>query len=366
MKNNLYVGTMSGTSVDGLDVSIVNFIDDNNFKLIDYKEYPYTNELKEKILKASNSKSNTEEICKLNFELANFYSESILDIISKNNISSNEIKGIGSHGQTIFHINSDENSTLQICDGSVIAKQTGINTVSDFRPSHIGSGGLGAPLVPFGDYMLYKENGIKTIWQNIGGISNSTILSDDINNTISFDNGPGNMIIDYIVKNVFGLEYDNNGDIASQGKINNELLGYLLEEKYYKLSIPKSTGRELFNDEYCQNIINKGYDKYDTLRTVTYLTAYTIYHSLFDVVGKDKLNDYQLIVSGGGAYNQTLMNDLKELFSEGKVFTAEDKGYNASAKESVIFAYFAYRTLNLKHSAIVNGKEVILGKVSYK
>ncbi len=361
----LFIGTMSGTSVDGLDVCIISIDENEAFELIDYKEYKYDQSQIDRILKAANSKANTKEINILNFELAKFYANSIIDIISRNNLESKDITAIGSHGQTIYHISNPKEgevkSTFQIVDGSVIAGLTGIDTVSDFRPAHIAAGGEGAPLVNFAEHYLFNNSEKQRIWQNIGGISNSTVLSKDINSIIAFDNGPGNMIIDFLAKELFGVEFDEGGKIASQGKINQELLDKLTTLDYYSQPIPKSTGRELYDDEYCKWIISLNYDKFDTLRTVTYLTSWSIANSLKEIVAIDS----EIIVSGGGAYNEVIMNDLKDLMPNTNVMTADKMGINSAAKEAIIFAYYAHRTINRKHSAIVNGKEVILGKVSY-
>lgn len=372
--SNKYIGLMSGTSVDSLDISLIEVIDDNTFNLIKYKECKYTKKMKEKIFSAINNVSTIKDLTQLNFELAILYSKEINQFLLENKIDAKEISAIGSHGQTIYHISDPEKneikSTLQIVDGSVISELTNIDVVSDFRTAHMAAGGKGAPLVPFGEFMLFNsKNDKKRIWQNIGGISNSTLLSNDENKIISFDNGPGNMIIDNVALNYFGIPFDKGGSLAKKGSIDFDLLSRLLDNDYFRKPLPKTTGREEFGKVYFdKNIKNYDGDKFDLIRTVTFLTAKTIVDSCLINLINDNFK-YEFIVSGGGAYNEVLMNDIRTEFARKSnltVLTAEDLDINSSAKESIIFAYFAYRTIHKLHSAIINGKRKIIGKVSYK
>ncbi len=370
---DIYIGLMSGTSVDGLDVAIVDFTNEE-FKLLFYKEYDYTEEVAQEIFNAINNESTSKDICELNVKLADIYSDCINDSLKEAGLTPKDIKGIGTHGQTIWHTpkpkEGEYKSTLQIVDGSTIAQKTNIDTVSDFRMAHLSAGGEGAPLVPFGDKKLFssKDKDVLTIWQNIGGMSNSSLIDNSKDDVISFDNGPGNVIINYISKRLFNVEYDCCGKEARNGKIIDALIKELLEDDYYTMPLPKTTGREKYTSEFCEKIISTGHGKHDLLRTMTYFTAMTIADSYKRyLIIKDK--KYEVIVSGGGAYNKLMMEDIKKELSDlpnVSVFTSEEKGYNSSAKEAVIFAYFAMRTLNRKHSAVIDGKKVVLGKVSYK
>jgi len=372
---DIFIGTMSGTSVDGLDIAVVSIDDDYSFKLISFNEFGYTEDFKDRIIKAITSISTTKEIGQLNFEIAEFYAEKINLVLKKIKLKPEDITAIGSHGQTVYHLprpGKDEvKSTFQIGDGSIIAQLTKIDTVSDFRPADMGAGGEGAPLVPFGEYLMFnsKEPNTKRIWQNIGGISNSTLLEDKFENIISFDNGPGNLIINYLTKEFFGKDYDDEGKIASKGKIVDSVLNDLLKDEYFTKDLPKTTGREIYGEEFNDALIKKykNIDKNDLLRTVTYLTARTIADSYKKYLIKDNKN-YEVIVSGGGSYNKLLMKDLKNEFKDNnkiQIKTAEDIGFNSSAKEAIIFALFAKRTMNKQHSIIQKGKKVILGKVSF-
>lgn len=368
---NIYIGLMSGTSIDGLDIAAIELLDENNFNALFYEEIEYDDVLRKRILKAGQGKAKTAEICSLNFELANLYAKEINQFISKHKIDKTRINAIGSHGQTIFHIpqpsSKEVKSTLQIVDGSVIANLTGIDVVSDFRPAHIANGGQGAPIVPFGDYMLFntdKENTVR-IWQNIGGISNSTVLANEFEKVVSFDNGPGNMVIDYLCNKSFNEKFDKDGHWASQGNIDQQLLDKLLSDPYYNMDIPKTTGREKFNEEFCEQVFTWTENKFDLLRTVTYFTAKTIVDSYIKFVVKDNV-DYEVIVTGGGAFNSLLMKDIETLFSGTrlKLIKAEELKINPAAKEAIIMAYLAHRTINNNWSAQINNRKVILGKVS--
>lgn len=368
---NIYIGLMSGTSVDGLDIAAIELFDENNFNTLFYEEIEYNNSLRKRILNAGLNKANTAEICTLNFELANFYAKEINKFIAKYKIDKTRINAIGSHGQTIYHIpqpNEEEvRSTLQIADGSVIANLTGLNVISDFRPAHIANGGLGAPIVSFGDFMLFNSNDENTIriWQNIGGISNSTILAKNFKDVLSFDNGPGNMIIDYLCDKSFNEKFDRDGHWASQGKIDYKLLEKLLEDPYYDMDIPKTTGREKFNDKFCEKIFTWTDNKFDLLRTVTYFTAKTIVDSYTKFVAKKNQN-YEVIITGGGALNSLLIKDIDRLLKNTnfKLIKSQELKINPEAKEAIIIAYLAHRTINNNWSALINGKKTILGKVS--
>ncbi len=375
MKKNIYIGTMSGTSVDGLDIAVVSIEDNYEFKLIYFNEFDYKNDFKERIIKAITANANTKEICQLNFEIAEFYSEKINIVLKKLKLKPEDITAIGSHGQTIYHLPYPEKgevkSTLQIGDGSIIAQLTKIDTVSDFRTADIAAGGEGAPLVPFGEHLMFrsKKTNTKRIWQNIGGISNSTLLEDKFEDIISFDNGPGNLIINYLTKKFFNKEFDDKGKIASKGKIVDSVLKDLLKDEYFTEDLPKTTGREIYGEEFSENLINKykNIDNVDLLRTVTYLTAKTIADSYKRYLINNKDN-YEAIVSGGGSYNDLLMDDLRNEFKDNnkvEIKTAEEIGFNSSAKEAIIFALFAKRTMNKEHSIIQKGNKVILGKVSF-
>jgi len=378
-EKNVYIGIMSGTSVDGIDVAAVQIDGDTkhpSLKLLAFKNTPYGNEVRERIFELFDTKNaSIDKVGEMNFLLGKLYGEAANSLIDDFGIDRSKIAAIGSHGQTIYHSpDGDIPCTVQIGEGSVISRLTGCLCVSDFRVADVAAGGNGAPLVPFTEYALFAKDDLGLILQNIGGISNSTILpaacgADEV---FAFDNGPGNMLIDAIANMLFDKEMDYGGELASKGKVNYPLLDTLMEEPYYKKCPPKTTGRELFGTDYAKKIIDLAgnMDKYDLLATVTMLTARVIADSYRDFV-KNKATIAELIVGGGGSYNKTLMRFLTtEMEKHGvKVYTQEEKGQNSDAKEAVAFALLAYYTLkglpNNLQSATGAKHPAVMGKISF-
>ncbi|MBQ2645100.1 anhydro-N-acetylmuramic acid kinase, partial [bacterium] len=240
-------------------------------------------------------------------------------------------------------------------------------TIGDFRTKDMAAGGQGAPLVPFADEKIFGKDKNRAI-QNIGGISNVTVLSKD-NSTFAFDNGLGNMLIDYYSNKFFQKEYDKNGELALQGNVDKKWLNELLSDQYYKIRPPKSTGREYFNDQYAENILkNAPENKFDIIRTITELTAKTIYSSYTDFIfPKTKIEE--VIIGGGGAYNSVLMQSLQKYFKDIPIKKHEDYGINSKQKECIAFAIlglctYLKRTNNLPECTGAS-HPVIMGKISY-
>lgn len=368
------ISMMSGTSLDGIDACLVNIYQDSSFKIIDSHSIQYPVEVRERLLLAANNNASTQDICFLNFVVGELFAKCANELILKSGYDKSKIDFISSHGQTVFHIPKEielagikTKSTLQIGDISVISEKTGILTVGDFRTKDMAAGGLGAPLVPFADEILFGKDKNRAI-QNIGGISNVTVLSKDID-TFAFDNGPGNMLIDYFVKKLFDLPFDKDGDIASKGNANLDWLSYLLKENYYSVVPPKTTGRELFNDRYAEKIFERAPEnKYDVIATITNLTAKTIYDSYNNFV-LPKVQIDEIVLGGGGAYNKTLIKYLNEYFGCVSIKTHEDFNIPNKLKEALAFAYLGYFTLNKKPNNVPSctgaEKSVVMGKISY-
>ncbi len=369
---------MSGTSVDGIDVAAVKIIGEDRPKceLIAFENKPYDYEVKKRIFQLFDYKNATvDKISEMNFLLGRIYGEAVNELIQKYGIDKDKIAAIGSHGQTVYHSPDGEiPCTLQIGEGSVISRLTGHLCVSDFRVADIAAGGNGAPLVPFTEYVLFTEEDKSVMLQNIGGISNSTVLPKNSapNDIFAFDNGPGNMIIDSLMKRYFGLSMDKNGEVAKKGNINYSLLDFLLKEPYYKRDIPKTTGRELFGEDYSNMVFRfaKDIPPEDVISTTTFLTAKVISDSYKDfILPRCKVDE--IIVGGGGSYNDALMNFLRnEMTKYGvSVFTQEEKGQNGDAKEAVAFALLAYYTVrkipNNLRSATGARFPAVLGKISF-
>ena len=371
----LAVGIMSGTSLDGVDcalISIEGFSTNTKVKAIDFISVDMPKDIKEKIkICCDDTKSSVSLICSLNFELGKLFGESVLKLFEKAKINPRDVDFIASHGQTIYHIPHDINglskSTLQIGDASVIAEITGVKVVSNFRERDMAVGGTGAPLVPYVDYILFSEKGKNIALNNIGGISNVTVLpsSGQSEDVYAFDTGAGNMIIDEVCNILFDVAYDKNGDIARKGTINQEMLEYMLDSNYLKKAPPKATGREDFGEVYTKNLLEKYHniDKYDLVTTVTAFTAKSITKAYKDFI-KEPLD--RIIFCGGGAYNKTLIGMIKEELQN--VFILEDFNMSSDAKEAIQFAVLGNECINNQFANLpkVTGasKQVVLGRIT--
>lgn len=368
----LAIGLISGTSIDGIDTVLVAIKGSGiNTKILvkDFLTYRISDKLKKAILKNSDkSTAVIDEITRLNVVIGNEFAKAVLSICRKNKLKHEQIDFIGSHGQTIHHLPYKVKSTLQIGDPSVIANLTGIATIGDFRIADCSVNGDGAPLVPCLDYILFRSKTRSRGLLNIGGISNITFLKKNCNkkDVRAFDTGPGNMLIDGFMNKLYGKKFDKDGKIASSGNFNRKLFDYLINDKYYKLKPPKSTGREHYGKEFQAKLSKqfRNIPKKDLIRTITEFTAYSIQYN-YRKFSKIKIDE--LIVSGGGANNKCLMQLLKRYFAGIKVRIMKDYGLTTDNKEAVLFAVLGNECLNGKAANMpsVSGakKEVILGKI---
>lgn len=374
------IGLMSGTSVDGVDVAIVSV--KGAGETMSYRELAFENiaisgELRERIFRQFDPvASSVDSLCSLNFELGEIFCKAAESVVEKHGLRVEDIDFIGSHGQTLYHIPVEGAglvpSTLQFGEASVIAERFGCPVVSDFRVRDMAAGGGGAPLVPYVDYLLFRSDSESIALQNIGGIGNVTYLpagcSPDM--VIAFDTGPGNMIMDEAISMLTGGKalFDEGGRMAAQGHAHEEILRELLADPYFNKAIPKSTGRELFGAGYTRELVGrlllKGLSDADIMATVTKFTAMTIVDQYKRFLGGPVDT---LIVSGGGAYNATLLGFLREL-GQFEVKTQEDYGFSSDSKEAVAFALLANETLlgvpNNLPSATGARKPVVLGKLT--
>lgn len=380
-KEKLAIGLLSGTSVDGIDailIKIKNSGTKTKIKVLDFITHKIPIRIKEKILlNSANTTARIEDICRLNVIIGELFASTALKICHKNDITPSSVDFIGSHGQTIHHLPGmtpyegfKVKSTLQIGDPSIIANITGITTVGDFRVADCASGGDGAPLVPFLDYILFRSNSKNRGLLNIGGIANITVLpkSCDKDGVIAFDTGPGNMLIDGLMKRFYNKPYDKDGRAAAKGKIIKLLFDFLVHDKQYKQRPPKSTGREYYGTEFLNKIsrIARISRKEDVIRTVTEFTAFTVsYNYKKFIYHKVKLNE--MIVSGGGSYNPVIMNSLQSYLPKVKILRMDSNGISADSKEAVLFAVLANEALcgNPTNMRSVTGakKDSILGKI---
>lgn len=366
------IGLMSGTSLDGLDIAFVS-IEENiqNYKMNAFLTVPFPSQLLQKIKKSIESNSlSAAFICSLNFEISYFYADAIELFCERFSISHENIDLIGTHGQTVHHQPIAEQdfirSTLQLGEPSILVEKFNCPVVSNFRSMDIAAGGQGAPLVAYVDSQLFSEKNKHIALLNIGGISNVTSLSDK--KTIAYDCGPGNMMIDYLCMHFHKQPYDKNGFFASQGQINKQVVDILLKDTYFKTRPPKTTGREKFGKHFCDELL-KNYPTIlpnDWIATATYFTAKTIAQSFLDFLPTPV---DRLIVSGGGAYNQTLLEHIVQLLPHTKIMPSDELGISAESKEAVYFALLAFDTFNRKPNNLPQAtgahKRVILGSITY-
>lgn len=362
------IGLMSGTSCDSIDAGLCEVFPDMSVKLIKGINFPYPKDVREKIFSAFRGEISIKELCQLNFLVGKCFSDAAKVLIKEYG----KPDLIASHGQTVYHYPFDERidnlslkSTLQIGESSVIAKETNCMVISNFREKDIAYGGQGAPLVCFADEKWFKNS----LVQNIGGISNVTVVSDDCQ-TFGFDTGCGNIMIDYCMQKFFNERYDKDGEVAASGKVCESWLDCLLQDEYYYLDPPKTTGREYFSTKYVENILlTAPKNPEDIIVTLTALTAKTIAQAyerfVYPTCHVDKV-----IVGGGGAYNKTLMKFLASyLPSRISLKTHEEYGISNNFKEVMAFALLGYCNYygiaNNLPSCTGASKRVVLGKITY-
>jgi len=376
------VGLMSGTSADGVDVAIVELEGsgiETKLQLLFFYSFPYPREVREQIFELfSPETGRVDKICRMNFLLGKFFANATISAIDKAGLSPPDIHLIGSHGQTIYHLppssGADVPSTLQIGEPSVIAQMTGIPVVADFRVADVAVGGEGAPLVPYVDFLLFREEKRTIALQNIGGISNVTLLPANatIGDILAFDTGPGNMLIDAVVKFLTSGEYnfDPDGNLAAKGNSDEKLLFELMSHSFISAEPPKTTGRENFGMYFAKEIIAKAKRQdvkdFDILATITEFTAKSIYENYENFVFP-KHAVSEVILSGGGAHNLTLVKRLKKYFGNIPVVKIDDYGIPSDAKEALAFGVLANETI-VEHPGNVPNvtgaqRPVILGKI---
>lgn len=366
------IALMSGTSCDSIDAGLCEVYPDKTVKLIHGINYKYPEHVRAKIFQIFRGETTVKDLCQMNFVIGKCFADAANVLISE----FGKPDFISSHGQTVYHYPFDEKiddinmkSTLQIGESSVIAAQTGCMVISNFREADIAHGGQGAPLVCYADEMWWGKSGKNYAIQNIGGISNVTVVSKDCD-TFGFDTGLGNIMIDYCVNKYFGLPYDKDGEIAASGVISDSWLDCLLQDEYYFLEPPKSTGREYFSNQYIENVLKFAPDdERDIIATVTALSAKTIAQS-YERFIYPQISLDEAVICGGGAYNKTLMKMLRNYLPKHiELKTCEDYGISNNFKEVMAFALLGYCTYynipnNLPCCTGAN-KRVVMGKVSY-
>jgi anhydro-N-acetylmuramic acid kinase len=406
----IVAGVMSGTSADGIDVAFISIGSPKDktgkgkgrnsppveqecpthMDFIGNAEFPYPAKVRKMVLASMNSaKASVADLARLNFLLGELYADAVLSAQKKLRVSCDLI---GCHGQTLYHqgtaarfLGRQLPVTWQTGEGAVVAARTGIPVISDFRPSDMAAGGKGAPLVPYLDYLLYRDARAGRIALNIGGIANLTAIprNASVSQVFAFDTGPGNMVMDALAEQLFGQSCDKGGEIAASGRVHEDIVERFLRHGFFRERPPKTAGREEFGREFTDNFLcsfthaSKGSKgratntaKRDALATATALTARSIADAIRRfVLPKGKFSE--IIVSGGGTRNPALMawlaNEIREL---GITLCLSDEfGIPSEAKEAVAFAVLAFETWNRRPSNVPSAtgakRAVVLGKISY-
>ena len=380
-KTRRVVGLMSGTSVDCIDAALLSITGSGTstkFRQLAFVSYPYPVGFREYVLENSlPGTGSVDTISTLNILIAQFFADAVKSVARKARIPFSEIDLIGSHGQTIHHLPTTRRlfgksvrSTLQIGDPSTIAKLTGIVTVGDFRTGDMALGGQGAPLVPYFDFLTFRSRKKTRALLNIGGIANITLLPKNCSvvDVLAFDTGPGNMLIDALMKKMYRKTFDQNGAVASKGRILPDVIRFMLAHPYLQQTPPKSTGREVFGKMFVDKIFRRtrGARKQDIIATATEFTPLTIYQQYAQFLRRRFRLD-ELIVSGGGAHNLYIMEALRRYFAPAKIITSDEFGISSDSKEAVCFAILANETISGNPSNVpsVTGAAIptILGKI---
>jgi len=379
-RNTLRVaGLMSGTSADGVDVAVVD-IRGRKVRLLAFDVFPYPATLRKEVLALCRPETaRLDRICHVNHVLGEVFAEAVIRLCRDQGIALDSIDLIGSHGQTIWH--SPEGgrykgrivrSTLQIGEPSVIAQRTGITTVADFRPRDMTAGGQGAPLVPYPDYVLFSDSRICRGVQNIGGIANVTFLPARCTpaDILAFDTGPGNMVIDGMVRLVTDgkRHYDRGGAMAAEGRVHDGLLKEMMRHPFLRRRPPKSTGREQFGQQYCDWLYGEARKlkstPEDTVATATAFTAASIAQAWRKFLPRVP---EEMVLCGGGSHNATLVRMLQAKLAGVRIRSTDEFGISVDAKEAVSFAILAAATIqgiaNNVPSATGADEPVVLGKI---
>ena len=340
------VGLMSGTSLDGISAAVARFAPDGEryrVELLGFHVHEYAPEQRDR-LKAAMRGATAREYCRLAVDFGGWLADAAVQVLAEAGVPRDEVRAIGSHGQTLWH--EPPHSTWQIDAPAVIAERTGLPVVSDFRVRDVAAGGQGAPLVPIADALLFAGDGWRAL-QNIGGIGNVTIVPPDgtLSSMRAFDTGPGNVVIDAVVRRLDGSKrYDEDGRLAASGQPIAPVIDEVLAHPYFAAEPPKSTGRELFDDDYvtrflerCRAVKHDASDA-DLVATATALTA----RSIADAYGRFMPEPVtEVLLSGGGSRNATLKQMLARELSPLSVRTFDERFFDAEAKEAVAFALLA-------------------------
>ena len=342
-----YIGVMSGTSLDGIDVVLCE-IEETTCILISSLEYPLPLELKSDILSLIECKSSLEQVGQIDHRLGMLFTQAIGALLIRENINANSIKAIGLHGQTLWHDPTGEYPfSMQLGDPNILTAKTGIPVVADFRRKDVALGGQGAPFAPAFHQFLFADVDASVSIVNIGGMANITVLTNTVNDKlIGYDTGCGNVLMDMWTAEHQESSYDKDGEWARTGTVDYTLLDAMMSDEYFEQPYPKSTGREKFNRDWLQGYLSgKTHNPEDIQRTLLELTAISISNEVL------RFNRDVVLLCGGGAKNCFLVERMKALMPNVEVAIAQ----NADYIEAMTFAWLAYKRV---HKEVVNLKDV--------
>ncbi len=374
----IVAGVMSGTSADGINVAVAELAGERpRLQLLGHLEFPFPVAVRRAILAAMNAeRARVADLARLNFLLGHLYAGAVLAAARKFRV---KVELVGCHGQTLYHQGEAQAFlgrrlavTWQTGEAAVVAARVSAPVVSDFRPADMAAGGQGAPLVPFLDYQLYRHERVGRIAQNIGGIANLTAIPARAKpeQVVAFDTGPGNMVMDALTERLFGRAFDQGGRIAARGRPLDEVVSEILGQPFFRRRPPKTAGREEFGREFVSAFLRRcgRAPKEDVVATATALTA----RSIANAIRRFLRGGYsELIVSGGGAKNPTLLRLLAQAVAPLglKMRRSDEFGLPSEAKEAAAFAILAYQTWRQRPgnipSATGASRPAILGKISY-
>ena len=378
-------GVMSGTSLDGIDVVIADLQGHGRqLRITGWygSSFAFSKELSAHLAKAASEESiGVAELSQLNVRLAHEYARAIARTLATKEDSIQSLDLVGCHGQTIRHLPDKApylgiqiHSTLQIGDPATLAQLLGLPVIGDFRLADMACGGQGAPLVPYFDYVIFTHETEVRGCLNLGGVANLTVLPSgaSVDQVFGFDTGPANMIIDALCSRLLGIPFDEGGEIAKSGSVNEALLSELLLDEYFLSAPPKSTGRDYLNRKLLRRLLDRSdhMSAEDLIATATALTAVSVWRA-YKAFVEPRYAINRLIVSGGGAHNQTLMDLLKDCFARNAcavdIETSDSYGIDVDSKEALCFAVLAHETANGIPTSIpsVTGADrtAVLGKL---
>jgi|SRR5580704_5788287 anhydro-N-acetylmuramic acid kinase len=405
-KDMIVAGVMSGTSADGINVALVRIKErresgsqgashtadgsrgrerTRHIELLGHAEHSYPKQVRAAVLAAMNaSRASVADLARLNSLLGELYSDAVLATERRFRVKADLV---GCHGQTLYHQGEPQlfrgrkvAATWQTGEAAIIAARVGVPVVSDFRPADMAAGGKGAPLVPFLDYLIFRDARLGRIVQNVGGIANMTVIPAGAaaSDVVAFDTGPGNMVIDAVTEKFFGQLFDRGGKIAASGKVLEFVISKLLQRAFFKRKPPKTAGREEFGREFVREFLRScgRCRKQDAVATATALTAKSIADAVrrfaIENSGSARRRTFQeMILSGGGAKNSTLVAMLtSELAPLGlRLRLSDEFGVPSAAKEAVAFAVLAHETWHRQASNVPSAtgaeRAAVLGKISY-